>query len=68
MRTNTNAGHDHAIIGRQTTVDGNPPHSHAIEVASNQTSFNGTPPHRHTIVGKSDTEKKSPTGPRPPKY
>ena len=65
MRTNFNAGHDHAIIARMTTTDDG--HNHALPVASNWTTFNGKPPHRHTILTKSPTGERKRTGPRPPK-
>jgi hypothetical protein len=66
MRTNFNAGHDHAIIGRETTTDDG--HNHAIPVGSNMTTFNGKPKHRHSLLVKSPTGEKPKTGPQPPKY
>jgi hypothetical protein len=66
MRTNFNAGHDHAVIGRKTTTDAG--HSHAIPVASDWTTFNGDPRHRHKIITKSATGERKRTGPQPPKY
>jgi hypothetical protein len=66
VRTNFNAGHDHSVIGRETTVDAG--HNHAIPVGSNWTTFNGEPPHRHRIMTGSPTGETSRSGPAPPKY
>jgi hypothetical protein len=66
MRTTFNAGHDHAVIGRQTTTDDG--HNHAIPVAATWTSQNGNPPHRHKILLKSPTGERPRTGPEPERY
>lgn len=61
MRTSINAGHYHEVVGRQTTVDGSPPHSHAVPVASKATTINGQPPHQHQILA----DRNAPKGNRP---
>lgn len=63
MRTTFNAGHDHSILGRVTTVDDG--HSHGIEVGSHMTTVNSAPggvPHRHSLLAKSPTGEKPRTG------